>query len=273
MKSYTQAWRALIRKYCSSNQFFFRLMLLFVLVFIMLCGFTSNGQQVTATEIIKRSEDHLRGETSIAEVSIDIIRPDWTRTIKLKGWSKGVNYSMILIQSPVKDKGIVFLKRQKEVWNWIPSVERTIKLPPSMMAQSWMGTDFTNDDLVREYSVIHDYTQRIIGDSMILGRKCWKIEMIPLPQSAIVWGKVLLWIDQQDYMQLRTEFIDEDNIKIQVMQCTEVKKLGGRMLPCVMEMIPLDKPGHKTIMRYESLLFNQPIADDFFTTQNIKKVQ
>lgn len=238
-----------------------------------LSGFRGNQKQPDAREIVRRAEDQLRGETSVAELTIDIIRPSWTRSMSVKGWMKGEKYSMILVTAPVKDKGTVFLKRDREVWNWVPSIERTIKLPPSMMTQSWMGTDFTNDDLVRESSVVHDYTQKIVGDSVIQGRTCWKIEMIPLPEAAMVWGKVCLWIDQQDYLQLRAEFLDEENTLINVMECSGIRKLGGRLLPTVMQMIPVDKPGHRTVLRYASITFNQPMPDDFFTTQNMKKVQ
>lgn len=230
-------------------------------------------QALNAKEIIKKSEDRLRGQTSIAELSIDIIRPTWSRTMKVKGWTKGETFSMIFITAPVKDKGTVFLKRHKEVWNWLPSIERIIKLPPSMMTQSWMGTDFTNDDLVKESSVVNDYTQQITGEAIIQGRKCWKIEMIPLPEAAVVWGKVILWIDQQDFLQLRIEFMDEEYEPVNLMQCSDIRELGGRMIATRMEMMPVDKPGNKTVLKYQSIIFNQPIADDFFTTQQMKIIK
>jgi outer membrane lipoprotein-sorting protein len=248
------------------------LLVAFLLIAFLPCSILSQPN-LTAREILKQSEDKLRGETSIAELSIDIIRPTWTRTMKVKAWTKGSRYSMILIMAPVKDAGNAFLKRDKEVWNWVPSIERIIKLPPSMMTQSWMGTDFTNDDLVHESSVLNDYTHTLAGDSTILNRSCWKIEMIPLPQTAVVWGKVYLWIDQRDFMQLRAEFMDEENQLVNTMQCADIRTLGGRLLPATMEMIPADKPGQKTVLRYGALQFNQPIDDNFFTTENMKKVR
>ena len=232
-----------------------------------------NQQPFTAKEIIKKSEDRLRGKTSVAELSIEIVRPTWSRTMKVKGWTKGETFSMILITAPVKDKGTVFLKRNKEVWNWVPSIERIIKLPPSMMTQSWMGTDFTNDDLVKESSVINDYTQQIVGETTIDGRKCWKIEMIPLPQTAVVWGKVWVWVDQKDFLQLRIEFMDEENELVNIMSCSDIRELGGRLLSTKMVMSPVDKPGNKTVLQYQSILFNQPIEDEFFTTQQMKLIQ
>jgi len=142
-----------------------------------------------------------------------------------------------------------------------------------MMAQSWMGTDLTNDDLVKASSRIDDYTHTMKGDSMIAGRKCWKIEMIPLPQAAVVWSKVEMWIDQKDYLELCIAFYDEDGKCVNLLQCSDIKVLGGRTMPCKMEMIPLEKKGQKTVITYKSAAFNQPISDDFFTTQNMKKVK
>ncbi len=226
-----------------------------------------------AREIVRKAEDKLRGNTSVAEIVLTIVRPTWSREMRIKAWSKGKDYSLILITAPSKDHGTTFLKRTREVWNWLPSIERTIKLPPSMMSQSWMGTDFTNDDLVRESSAADDYEHRMAGEETILGRTCYRIELIPKPESAVVWAKVVTWIDQQDFMQLKTEFFDEGNVLVNQMIATEVKTLGGRTLPSSVEMIPMDKKGQKTVMSYLSLVFDKPLADSFFTLQNLKQVK
>lgn len=226
-----------------------------------------------AKEVIRKSDEKMRGKTSHSEMTIQIIRPTWTREMKMKAWSKDTKYAMILITSPAKEKGTVFLKSNKEVWNWVPSIERVIKLPPSMMTQSWMGTDFTNDDLVKESSVIEDYSHTFSGDSIIEGRDCHKIKLIPKPDAAVVWGKVMVWIDKKDYLQLRAEFYDEENSLVSSMQSYDVKVLGGRLIPTRLEMIPADKKGQKTVMIYSNISFDQPIDDQFFTTQNIRKVK
>ncbi|HZY37907.1 MAG TPA: outer membrane lipoprotein-sorting protein [Mucilaginibacter sp.] len=227
----------------------------------------------TAKEIVTKAEDNVRGLSSVTEMTIQIKRPTWTRTMSMKGWTKGELYSMIVVTAPAKDAGTVFLKRVKEIWNWLPNIERVVKLPPSMMSQSWMGTDLTNDDLVKASSRIDDYNHKIVGDSVIEGRKCWKIEMIPLPQAAVVWSKVNMWIDQKDYLELRLEFYDEDNKLVNVMQGSNIKTIGGRVMPQKLEMIPVEKKGQETIITYDSAVFNQPISVDFFTTQNMKKAK
>ena len=136
-----------------------------------------------------------------------------------------------------------------------------------------MGTDLTNDDLVKASSRIEDYTHKIVGDSVIEGRKCWKIQMVPLPAAAVVWSKVNMWIDQKDYLELRLEFYDEDNKLVNVMQGSDIRTIGGHVMPAKLEMIPVQKKGQETIITYNSAVFNQPISVDFFTTQNMKKVK
>jgi outer membrane lipoprotein-sorting protein len=173
----------------------------------------------------------------------------------------------------VKDKGIVYLKRKREVWNWVPAIERNIKLPPSMMSQSWMGTDFTNDDLVKEASIVEDYDHTIVKDTVIDERSCYMIQMLPKPQSSVVWGKVLLWIDKKDFIMMHAEYFDEDGKLVNTMRGLDIKMLGGKLLPSKMEMVPADKKGNKTVLIYNSLEFDKNIDDNMFTTQHMPRVQ
>jgi hypothetical protein len=226
-----------------------------------------------ATEIVRRADQRIRGKTGYAEFRMKLIRPDWSREVSMKSWSKGIEYSLILVTAPARDKGSSFLKRGDEVWNWVPSVEKVIKIPPSMMLQSWMGSDFTNDDLVKESSMVVDYTHRAVGDSTILGRDCWKIEMTPKPDAAVVWGAVLIWVSKQDDLELRVEYYDEDGVLINVMTLSDVKMLGGRLLPSRLEMVPVDKPGNKTVLIYQDAWFDKPIEDSFFSIQNMKRIR
>jgi len=230
-------------------------------------------QELSATAVIKKADENMRGKTSLADITIKIIRPTWSREMNMKAWSKGDDYSMILIKSPAKEKGTVFLKRVKEVWNWIPSIERNIKLPPSMMSQSWMGTDFTNDDLVKEASSVVDYTHQHLGKETMAGKACYKIEMIPKPTAAIVWEKVIVWIDVEDFLQLKAEFYDEDGALVNIMNSGDVKEIGGRKITSKIEMIPVDKEGNSTWIIYNDILFDEEIKDDFFTTRNMKQLK
>ena len=169
-----------------------------VLIFMVLPGFTYAQD---ALEIIKKVDQKMRGNYSYQEMEMKIVRPDWERSITMKSWTKGTTYAIILITAPAKEKGQVFLKRDKEMWNWVPSIERKIKIPPSMMMQSWMGSDFTNDDLVRESSIVVDYEHNYLGEEDINGITCWKLELDPKPEAPVVWGKIISWVDKE-YNQL-----------------------------------------------------------------------
>jgi outer membrane lipoprotein-sorting protein len=241
-------------------------------LFLIAVFFSATPQAQTAKEIVQKADEKLRGTTSQVEITIKTVRPNWERTMEVKAWMKGSNYSMILVQSPAKDKGIAFLKRKKEVWNWMPSLERTIKLPPSMMSQSWMGTDFTNDDLVKESSIVNDYDHSIIGDTTIDNRACHIIQMIPKPEAAVVWGKLIVCIDKKDFLELNTKFFDEENKLINIMNGYDVKMMDNRLIPTRFEMIPMDKKNHKTEMIYRAIKYNRPMEDEFFTVEKMKKV-
>lgn len=243
-------------------------MKLITLVIFYFPALSLQGQ--TAKEIVQKADEKMRGSTSQAEIVIKTVRPSWSREMRVKTWMKGTNLAMIIIQSPAKDKGIAFLKRKKEVWNWMPSLEKTIKLPPSMMSQSWMGTDFTNDDLVKESSIVNDYDHKIIGDTIINNRNSYIIQMIPKPEAAVVWGKLIVCIDKKDFLELHTRFYDEDGTLVNIMNGYDVKMMDGRLIPTYFEMIPTDKKNQKTEMIYKSIQYNKPLDDGFFSTERMK---
>lgn len=234
---------------------------------------SASAQKLTAKEIIQKADEKVRGNFSEAELKMTIVRPDWTREMKMKSWSKGEDYSLILLTGPARDKGIGFLKRKKEMWNWQPGIDRVIKMPPSMMSQSWMGSDFTNDDLARASSTVNDYEQNLLGEEVIEGRKCWMIELIPKEGVGVVWGRIKMWVDQKDFIQLKSEFYDEDEYLVNTMMGKNITKFGTRMLPKILEVIPADEEGHKTIVEYVSLSFDKSIKDRFFSIQNMKRIR
>ena len=213
------------------------------------------------------------GKTSQGLNKMIVVRPDWKREVEMKMWSKGNDYYLILITAPAREKGQVFLKRKNEMWNWIPSINRMIKIPPSMMSQSWMGSDFTNDDLLKEASIVKDYTHEIIGTEKINGYECYKIKLLPKPDAAVVWGKIIAWIAKGKYYQLKTEFYDETGELINTQIGSDIKNIGNRTLPSKLEMIPADKEGYKTILIMRNIIFNKNIPDNFFSLQNMKRIR
>ncbi|MBI1767165.1 MAG: outer membrane lipoprotein-sorting protein [Bacteroidetes bacterium] len=239
--------------------------------FCLSCLLVGFGQ--TSDEIIKKSEDNMRGKTLRGTMNIKTIRPTWSREMSVNIWLKGNDYAMILVKSPDRDKGITYLRRKKELWNWMPILEKTIKLPPSMMSQAWMGTDFSNDYLVKESSLTTDFESVLQKDSTVDSRVCWKVVLTPKENAAVVWGKVVLFIDKTDYLQLRNEYYDEDGSVLNVAHATEIQKMGGRTIVTSLEMKLTEKAGNKTIITYQSIVFDEMIDDNFFSTANMKQIK
>lgn len=250
---------------------------MYKLIFMVLCPFlfisshTASAQ--SAKEIVAKANELIRANSSYSEMTMTVVKPDWSREMTMKMWSLEPDYGLVLITAPAKDKGSVTLKREKEVWQWVPAVNRVIKIPPSMMMQSWMGSDFTNDDLVRQSSIVQDYTHELIGEEEMDGYLCHKLELTPKEEAGVVWGKIITWISKKGFLQLRADYFDEDLVLIKSMIGSKVQKMGGRTIPIHWEMIPHDKPGQKTVMEYSDLEFNIKINESYFSQQNMKRIR
>lgn len=255
------------------DSYMFKMVASLGLVMLVAATTTMQLKGQTALEIIKKADELTRGKSSEGEMTIQIVRPKWTREMKMKTWSLGTDYSLMLITAPAKEKGTVMLKREKEVWNWVPSIERTVKLPPSMMMQSWMGTDLTNDDLVRQSSIVVDYTHEILKDSLIDGRKTWKLKLTAKPDAPVVWGHIMVWVDKEHYIQLRTEFYDEDGYLVNIFTGHDIKVMDGRTMATKMVMIPVEKPGNKTILITNKINFDTGVTEDYFNTNQMKRMK
>ena len=240
----------------------------------LLCNSTySFSQTLSARDIVAKADEKNRGETSQGDMTMTIVRPKWERSISMKTWSKGDKYFMIYITAPAKEEGQVFMKVDKEMWNWVPSISRMIKIPPSMMMQSWMGSDFTNDDLVKQSSIVTDYDQTLEGEETVRGMLCYKIQLIPHPDAAVVWGKIISWITKDGFDLWKSEYYDEDGTLQNIENAFDIKPMGDRSLPSRIEMVPADEEGKKTIMEFTNITFNKPIPDSFFSIQNMKQIK
>jgi hypothetical protein len=231
------------------------------------------AQTPSATEIVRRADDNRRGKSLYSEIKMTVVRPTWSREIGIKSWSKGNDYSLTLITSPAKEKGQAFLKRKKDLWNWQPAIGRMIKMSSSVMGQSWMGSDFTNDDMVRESSTVNDYTHELAATEKVREFDCYKIILIPKEEAAVVWGKVIMWIAVKTFTEVKTECYDEDNVLINTINGYDIKAYGSRFIATRMEVIPADKPNQKTVMTVEKYDFDAPIEESFFSQQNMQKVK
>jgi len=229
--------------------------------------------QESAFEIVQKSDQQMRGDASYTEATMNIIRPDWSRSMSMKSWTKGTDLSLVLITAPAKDKGSASLKRKNEMWNWMPSIERVVKIAPSMLGQSWMGSDFTNDDLINQSSIVVDYKHTMISTEEIEGDNSYVIDAFAKPDAPVVWSKIRLWISKDSYLQRKVEFYDEFDELVNTMQTFDIKELGGRKLATRMQMIPADKPNQKTEMITHQAQFNFEIGESFFSQSQMKALR
>ncbi|MCF8223653.1 MAG: outer membrane lipoprotein-sorting protein [Bacteroidales bacterium] len=227
-----------------------------------------------AKEIVEKANDKINGEkSSYGIMSMKIIRPEWERTLEFKNWTKGTDYALTLITAPARDRGQSFLKRGSEMWSWNPAISRMIKLPPSMMSQGWMGSDYTNDDILKESSVVEDYIHEITGEEEIEGRMCYRIKLNAKEDAAVIWGHQVRWISKDDYLFLKAELYDEYGYLVRTELGKNVKTMDGRLIPTVMEIIPEDEEGYKTVVEIKEIEFNIDIKDNFFSQQNLQRVR
>jgi len=248
--------------------------LIITVMLLQAAGLTMAGQQLTAKEIVKKTDDKFNGEMSgYSVMSMTIVRPTWQRTIEFKSWAMEDEYALTLITAPAREKGQTFLKRGSEMWSWNPAINRLIKLPPSMMSQGWMGSDYTNDDILRESSVVDDYTHTIEGEEKIDGRMCWKIKLTAREDAEVLWGSQIWWVDCNEFITLKAELYDEDGYLVRTERGTDLKTMDGRFIPTTLELIQADKEGNKTIVKILEIKFNITIQESFFSQQNMKTIR
>jgi len=228
------------------------------------------ADELTAQEIVRRSDDLIRGNTSQGRYRMTVVTPNWRRTLELQAYSSGRDKTFIRILSPAKEAGITTLRIGNNMWNYLPRVERTIKIPPSMMLQSWMGSDFTNDDLVKESSIVYDYTHKIISEDILGKDSVYKIQLTPKPEAAVTWGKLIFLIRKKDFVPLRQEYYDEDKRLIKVLEYSNIKLMSDRVIPCVWKMTSKTKENHYTIIEVLDVTYNQPIEENIFSLSNLR---
>ena len=229
------------------------------------------AQEPSAAQIVDRAEAALWGKTLQSRLTMTVATPRWTRTLELDAWIERPRRSFIRIVSPAKEAGIGSLRIGAEMWNYLPTIERTIKIPPSMMLQPWMGSDFTNDDLVKESSLVNNYTHRLAGTDSVAGTPVWIIESTPKPDAPVVWGRIVIRVRRADFLPAREEFYDERGTLVRVLTFSDVKALGGRTVPTRWEMRPVAKPGNVTTVVMQRATYDAAIAGEIFTQRNLEK--
>ncbi len=227
----------------------------------------ANAQDAQA--LVGAAVNYYRGKASISKVDMTIHRPNWERTLTIKAWTKGQKDSIFFIIAPPKDKGNGTLKKGGEMWLYNPKVNRVIKLPPSMMSQAWMGSDFSNNDLAKSDSILEDYTHSIIGTETHNGKKVYVIKSMPKPEAPVVWGMQKLKI-REDHILLGQEFYDEDLKLVKAMTSRQIQMLGGKLFPAVWKMQKAEVKDKYTLLKYKELEFTQNLPGSLFTLSALR---
>ena len=239
---------------------------------LVINAFHANAADEDARTIVKNMFDYYRGKASVATITMTIHRPDWERVMTMKARTKGDTDSLILILSPPKDKGNGTLKKGREMWTFNPKVNRVIKLPPSMMSQAWLGSDFSNNDLAKSDTIIQDYVHSVIGEETHDGLKAYIIKSMPNEDAPVVWGMQKIKI-REDHIPLEQLFFDEDLELVKSLTFDKIQMLGGKLYPKVMKMQKADADGEYTLVEYDELEFKDDLPDRFFTLNALKNVK
>lgn len=222
---------------------------------------------MSAREIIKKVEKSMRGNSSVGVMTMKVVKKEWSRTLKFKFWEKGKEKTLIVITYPAKEKGIATLKIGKNVWNYIPSIERVIKIPSSMMGASWMGSHFTNDDLVREYSIVDDYDPELKSQD----KEFYYLILHPKAEAAVVWGKLEFKVSKRTFLPVVASYFNERGERIRRIEYSDVKRTGKRYFPYHWVLYPEKKPGEKTEIVVKEIKFDVPVPDRIFTLRYLKE--
>jgi outer membrane lipoprotein-sorting protein len=229
----------------------------------------AHGQE-SARDIIDRVDRIMRGESSYGVATMDVVTENWERSMTMEVWSLGTDYSLIRITAPHKEAGTATLKAGDDIWNYLPRVDRSIKIPASLMMGAWMGSHFTNDDLVKESRLVEDYDIEIEFEGARDGAQVWEFVLTPKPEAAVVWGRITYEVRKDDLMPVWARYYDEDDTLVRTMTFSDYRVMGGRLVPAAMDMIPEDKPGERTSVRYSEIEFDIDIDESFFSLRSLR---
>lgn len=214
-------------------------------------------------------DDLYRSSSSTGEVEMTVVRPRRTLTMRMKLWTEGTSKSLVVIQSPPREQGTATLKVDNNLWNYMPRIKRTVRIPPSMMLASWMGSDFTNDDLVRESSMLEDYTYETVGRSE--EPNGWLIRCTVKPDVVGLWNRIDLIVSEDGTLPIQAAYYDRKDRLSRTLYWSDVQEMGNRILPATMRLVPEDEEGHETAMRYLDIEFDVTLPADTFSLSRLEQ--
>lgn len=224
-----------------------------------------------AAAIVDRVDRLLRGDSSEGEMSMSVVTRRWRRTLTMMVWSEGTEKALIKVTAPPKEAGTATLKAGNEIWNYLPKIDRTIRVPTSMMMASWMGSHFTNDDLVKESRLVRDYDIAMDFSGPREGVDAWQFVLTPRPTAAVVWGRIVLEVRQADLMPTWAKYYGDDGGHRRTVTFSEYRVMGGRLVPTRITVTPTDKPDESTVITYRRLIFDVRLPADTFSLAALKR--
>ena len=248
----------------------FKICFVNIFIFVIFSNYV-NASNLDPEKILDGVDDLYRSNASHGIITLSVTTVNWQRTLTLEQWSKDEDKSLFKILKPKKEKGLATLRVDKNVWNYMPKVKRVVKIPSSMMSSSWMGSHFTNDDLVRESRMADDYNFSITFEGIREGNAIIEITCIPYNDAAVVWGKVVVIVYHNNYIPLRMIYYDEDLVLSRTLEFENIQMMNGKMIPTQMNMIPADEPGESTNVRWEEIQFGVSIDDEFFSLRKLQQ--
>jgi hypothetical protein len=224
-----------------------------------------------AREIVDKVDRMLRGDSSRSTVEMSVVTRRWERNMTLSIWSEGTDKVLVRVLEPRREEGTATLKVGSDIWNYLPRIDRTIRVPSSMMMASWMGSHFTNDDLVRESRLSRDYDIEISFSGSREGRDVWEFALTPLPDAPVVWGKIVMEVRKADFTPTWSRYYGEDGKLRRTMNFSDYREMGGRLVPTRMRMTPEDRPEEFTEMHYREIQFDIPIPGATFSLGALRR--
>lgn len=229
------------------------------------------AQRIDARDVVDRVDKLLRGSSSRGTVTMQIVTRQWSRSLDMEIWSLGNDYALIRVSSPAKEAGTATLKVKNEVWNYLPRVDRTIRIPPSLMAGAWMGSHFTNDDLVKESRLVEDYDVALDSSFTTGGAAFWDFTLTPKQSAAVVWGRIVMRVRQADLMPAWEHYYDDAGALARTIVFSDYSVMGGRKVPATLTITPAGRPEEHTSLAYHKLAFDVGLQPGFFALQNLKR--
>ncbi len=233
---------------------------------ILLSILSGTALALDIQSVIREVEQQYMGTSSRARTTMQVKTSHWERTLEMEAWSLERDYFLVRILEPAKERGVATLKRNREVWNYLPKVDRIIKVPPSMMGGSWMGSHITNDDLVKANHIDEDFHLRLLEETATN----YVIECLPKKDAAVVWGKIVYRVRKTPQVPEQIDYFDEEMVRVREIHFDDIQQIGERIVPLRLTVLPLEKPDERTVLHYRELVYDLDLDESYFSLRNLE---